>query len=128
MNRVFACFVAVGLFAGCHRLSSEERLVVGVWTRPRTVTITDNEPPEESQEKLEIRFDSNGSYSWSVRGEPPDLTGRWWIDRGDLVTEIETQPKDGLFPRQRHERLVRVNELELVLSDGTGEGRWTRVR
>ena len=128
MNRIFACFVAASLLAACHRLSPQESLVAGVWTQPESVTFTASEPPMESEEKFEIRFDPDGSYSWSMRGKPPVLRGRWWIDRGDLVTEIEMQPAGGLFPKQRHEKIVTVNASELVLSDGRGEGRWKRVR
>jgi len=124
MNTVLVYAALLLALASCSSRSSIDKRLIGKWE-------TIEHQADRSPTAVEIMFTGDGRYLWSFQGKPPVVTGRWRLDGQELITTIETQAKDSglpLLPPQIRYQIVRVTEHELVISDGTTEGRWTRVR
>jgi hypothetical protein len=124
MKIVLLCAALLITLPSCSSRSSIEELLVGKWE-----TIEYGE--DHSQFVTEMVFTKDGVYQWSFQGKPPAMTGRWRLDGKELITTIETQAKDSGLPELPPEiryQSVRVTERELLITDGTAERRWTRVR
>jgi hypothetical protein len=125
------CVVALLAMTTCNSRSPIEKGLVGTWTMP-TTTVDYHEDGSKtttvSDSGMEITFTDDHRELWCMRGEAPLVIARWRVEAGDLISIIEKQPKDMNLPKQRREKIVKVSEKEIVFSDGTTEGRWTRVR
>jgi|SRR5205085_11355548 len=124
MNTVIVCALLLLAPASCSARSPIEQGLVGRWERVEHQS-------DHSQSVIGITFTKDGRYLWAFQGKPPVLTGRWRLKGQELITTIEAQAKDSglpLLPSRIRYQIVRITEHELVINDGTAEGRWIRVR
>jgi hypothetical protein len=124
MNTLLFCVLLLAASAPCAKCCSDEQLLVGTWGRVERQS-------DHTQTAIDLTLTKDGRYFWAFRGKPPVLSGQWRLDGQNLITTVEIQAKDSglpLLPRQITYQIVRVTEHELVIADGTGAGRWIRVR
>jgi hypothetical protein len=110
----------------------EERLI-GTWEMPASTIIYDirtpNAPfPIKSKEVVKITFTSDHKEVWRSGDGPIETVARWHLEGNDLVFTLETQTEAGPPGTTKRERIKTITLDELIFTDGTTEGRWTRVR
>ena len=116
----------------CSRAPSMEERLIGTWEMPEvTITYdasTPNAPsPRKSKEVVQIIFTPDHKEIWRSRGSD-EVSAKWRLEGDDLVLTLETQTEAGPPGTTRREKIKRITSEELVFTDGTTEGRWTRVK
>lgn len=100
-----------------------EARLIGTWTAPAEIAVQRRNDgtvrTASSRQMVEMRFATDHRYTWRLRGQSPAVIGTWRIEAGYLITEARPPTR---------EKIVRLTETELVLSDGHAQGRWTRAR
>lgn len=133
MNGSLIATIALVAVGACSRTSSIEERLIGTWEMPASTIIYDantpNAPfPIKSKEVVEITFTPDHKEVWRTRGGPIDTVARWHLEGNDLVFTLETQTDVGPPGTTKRETIKKITSDELVFTDGTNEGRWTRVK
>jgi hypothetical protein len=118
--------------SGCAQNASLEKRLIGTWAGPALYCYAPDRSHTLiplSKEVMEITFTDDHRETWRYRGKPPDTVALWHLEGNDLVFKIISKPKGTSLPTNpQRERIVKVTAKEAIFTDGTTEGRWTRVR
>jgi len=87
-----------------------------------------NPPPPLASQFMEIIFTADHKQTWRYRGGEAQAVARWRVEGNDLVFTMETESFFGPPGTTKRERITKITSDELIFSDGSNEGRWTRVR
>ena len=118
--------------AACHKQTSVESRLIGTWSSPALTIVYEREPsnppPPLASQFMEITFTPDHKQTWRYRGGAVEAVARWRVEGNDVVTTMETKSFFGGPGIMKREKITKITSDELVFSDGTNEGRWTRVR
>ena len=134
MNRSVIATIALLTLGACARRGSVEQRLIGTWEMPASTILYDRNTPDAvfpivSKEVVEITFTADHKEVWRAsRGGPVGATARWHLEGDDLVSVLESDSEAGPRGTMRREKIKKVTAEELIFTDGTSEGRWTRVR
>lgn len=116
---------------GCVATPSASQKLVGSWIVPQFVDVRSNEGEPEAYARAMRKpgprivntFKADHTLTANMLGQRPNVTGRWRIEGSDLITGMA---KDRKPLRVERVHIVKLDSNELVVSDGTTEGRLFR--
>jgi hypothetical protein len=111
--------IAALVFDGCQSPSSIEQRLIGTWA---------GSTPGRNGDVIEITMTGDHKESWRYRGAKLQTTARWHVEGNDIVYTLESAGESAPAGTTRRERIKKITSDEVVFTDGTDEGRWTRVR
>jgi hypothetical protein len=130
MKSALACGAVILALTGCHPPSVTEQRLIGTWRIAAAIKHHRDRPDEliEMTPDMEITLTADHKEVWRGLDVERQAVARWHLEGNDLVFTMETEGFYGPPGTTRREKITKISADELVFSDGTNGGRWTRVR
>ena len=132
MNGSLIVTMSLLALTACSRTPSMEERLIGTWEMPASTVIYDASTPNgpfpiKSKDMVQVTFTPDHKEVWRLRGAD-EVVAKWHLEGDDLVFTLETQAEAGPPGTTQRQKIKRITAEELVFTDGTTEGQWTRVK